>query len=98
MNEVYVGEEASSSIINKNVDFGIKKCPVCGVGVFSDMDTCYNCMYKFSEYSFAEEVRPSAVLGCEAAEGDNGCLFNEFLVEFERFLVEFIVNRRVDLK
>jgi hypothetical protein len=81
-----------------NVDgFGVKKCPVCGAGVFSDMGTCFSCMYKFAEGYSEEKQAPPATFGREAAGGDE-CLFNEFLIEFERFLVEFIANRRVNLE
>ncbi len=29
------------------IEAGTKLCPICNARVFSDMDTCYNCMYLF---------------------------------------------------
>ncbi|MBR2790304.1 MAG: hypothetical protein IKD70_06785, partial [Eggerthellaceae bacterium] len=27
----------------------MKQCPLCGAGCFEDMDTCYCCMYRFTD-------------------------------------------------
>ena len=27
----------------------MKQCPLCGAGCFGDMDTCYCCMYRFTD-------------------------------------------------
>jgi hypothetical protein len=92
-----VDDKQDTSLCEGAVSFEIKKCPVCGAGVFSDMHTCFNCMHKFEEGDLIYKNQAPEVCACETT-GAQDCLFNEFLVEFERFLVEFLVNRRVNLE
>ena len=48
MNEtVLLAADAMAPIERVPVEPGTKLCPVCNARVFSDMDTCYNCMYLF---------------------------------------------------
>ena len=99
---------------------GYKKCPVCKSGVFDDMDTCYNCMYRFGSNpelekraddvpsELPEEVdreTEKAASGSEAAvknrnsasvDAPTGCaLFVEFLVQFQGFLRDFLLDSKV---
>lgn len=80
-----------------------KACPVCNAVTFADMPTCFNCMH-----SFAEDERPEPKTQNEAVReggppktctgvGGEGCLLGEFLVQFEGFLREFVVDRKVDV-
>lgn len=59
-------------------------------------------------HSFAEDERPEPKTQneaeCEAGPpkacegvGGEGCLLGEFLVQFEGFLREFVVDRKVDV-
>ncbi len=48
MNEtVLLAADALAPIERVPIEPGTKLCPVCNARVFSDMDTCYNCMYLF---------------------------------------------------
>ena len=58
------------------------------------MDTCYNCMYKFGSN---QEIERS-VLPAVEVEMKEEVLFSQFLVEFERFLSNFLLDRLVDVK
>lgn len=81
----------------------IKACPVCNAMTFADMPTCFNCMHSFEGEEPAKPTvqaegadgcgkRPS----CRDVDGE-GCLLGEFLVQFEGFLREFVVDRKVDV-
>ncbi len=85
----------------------MKSCPVCKTTLFEDMDTCYGCMYRFGSSPELEEKALSSGQGDSGGEsnkqpscqlGGKGCLFSDFLVEFERFLRDFLVNRAVQVK
>jgi hypothetical protein len=80
---------------------GVKTCPICGEGVFADMQVCFGCMHAFAEdnvkdYVLKKEEPADTGSGNMQKCGSN--LFNEFLIEFHRFLGEFLVNRVVDLQ
>jgi hypothetical protein len=47
-------EEAENPTQNTN----FKTCPVCGALCFSDMDTCYGCLYQFDDAPTAEQQEP----------------------------------------
>lgn len=137
-----------------SVVLSMKICPVCKTKVFEDMDTCYNCMYKFGSYlelesKVSKEDNENAVAeiekdiedieDAEAADGTEATeatehedpetaspekggkmllskegnvediqeeakeklkdtLFGEFLVEFEGFLRNFLLDRDVDIQ
>ena len=54
------------------VETDVKTCPVCRARLFADMDTCFNCMYRFGsnpalEAKAAERVQAQPMHG--AAEG-----------------------------
>lgn len=34
-----------------SLNFEVKECPVCHARLFSDMDTCFSCLHRFSEDS-----------------------------------------------
>lgn len=94
-----------------------KKCPVCSAAVFADMDTCFNCMYRFGSNERLEagvavmdvmevpdlqepdlsEPDASALPKASCARHGEMCQLREFLVEFEGFLREFLLNREVDV-
>ncbi len=81
-----------------------KRCPVCKTSVFADMDVCYNCMYRFGSNEKLESVSQKCI-GPDSAAGSAApsargadLLFSEFLVEFERFLGDFLADRVVDIK
>lgn len=72
----------------------LKRCPVCKANVFSDMDICYNCMYRFGSNL---EIERSAMSAKDVYAGEE-VLLSQFLVEFERFLSNFLLDRLVDVK
>lgn len=80
-----------------------KSCPVCNAVTFADMPTCFNCMHSFADDERTEpKTRSEAVCEIEPPEacvgtGGEGCLLGEFLVQFERFLREFVVDRKIDV-
>lgn len=48
MNEtVLLAADAMAPLERAPIESGTKLCPICNARVFSDMDTCYNCMYLF---------------------------------------------------
>ena len=62
--------------MNERVETGFKKCPQCGAVVFSDMDTCYGCLYSFKNRpasggsgipSELSNVRDIQGLACESS-------------------------------
>ena len=86
----------------------MKQCPVCATAVFGDMDTCYNCMYRFGSNEELEASRaaaarddagPAALPGASRSElrGD-GALLAQFLVEFDGFLRQFLAHRVVGVE
>ncbi len=81
----------------------MKRCPVCKTTLFDDMETCYGCMYQFgSNPNLEAKADAEAALSgraVEKAEQEAGeCLFNHFLVDFERFLRDFLVYRHVEIE
>ena len=47
----------------------MKQCPLCGAGCFEDMDTCYCCMYRFSDPADDEGSEGEA----DAVNADSVC-------------------------
>lgn len=91
----------------------MKLCPVCATTVFGDMDTCYNCMYRFGSNEELEECvaasspepaatvapgGPAEPVGPLPGNAEDRVLFAEFLVELEGFLRQFLADRVVDVK
>lgn len=73
---------------------------MCSAAVFADMDTCFNCMYRFGSNEALEAAPPAeedpAARKLAERRGE-ACLLGEFLVEFEGFLRDFLVDRKVDV-
>lgn len=89
----------------------IRICPVCKTKVFTDMDTCFNCMYRFgSEPALEHKVDNQAdtILDGKTANSSKGecgrpfatddALFREFLVKFESFLGDFLLDSEIGVK
>jgi hypothetical protein len=77
-----------------------KICPICGEGVFADMPVCFGCMHVFDvdeDVSHGGIKKEPVKAGSDNASTSSSELFNEFLVEFHRFLGDFLVNRVVNL-
>ena len=72
-----------------------KQCPVCKASVFSDMDTCYKCMYKFDGTETMEKVASVDATPTQRKDKEDE-LFTLFLIEFECFLRRFLADRVVD--
>ncbi len=87
----------------------MKQCPVCNTSIFDDMDVCYGCMYQFDnkpcsvEFANAEQANSSSTsMHCaehieKTSETNTSSLLEHFLVEFERFLRDFLVNRAIQI-
>lgn len=73
----------------------MKQCPVCKTNVFSDMDTCYGCMYKFGSNTELEEKAESAKKESLLPSNSEESLFGHFLIEYEGFLRDFLVNSKI---
>lgn len=76
--------------------------------MFDDMDTCYNCMYRFGSNEKLEESVAADGAGSPRAAGSSDAsaapttadvaadgLLAEFLVELEGFLRQFLADRLV---
>lgn len=53
----------------------LKRCPLCGANCFGDMDTCYCCMFRFTENDAEEEEGEARVkrgVEWEAADKASG--------------------------
>lgn len=47
--------EAEALPGSRSVETGMKACPVCRAQAFADMETCFNCMYRFGSNPALEE-------------------------------------------
>lgn len=71
------GEDASGqdAVRAMPVETDVKTCPVCRARLFADMDTCFNCMYRFGsnpalEAKAAERAHGQAGHGLQGAGED----------------------------
>ncbi len=88
----------------------MKRCPVCKTMLFDDMGTCYGCMYRFGskpdlESRAQRQMEVPAIMdaaGAGGAErdglqtpGTQTRSLGEFLVQFHRFLGDFLADASV---
>ena len=88
----------------------MKFCPVCKSNVFDDMDTCFNCLHKFSEADgdgrSVDVVRDEYSARCNSttasAETFVECQresgLSDFLSHYYEFLGQYIASRKFDLQ
>lgn len=61
------GTVEQGAVLNGEAETVFKKCPVCGVKCFADMDVCYNCLHSFAadkqegQEAAPQPARPIAV-------------------------------------
>ena len=82
----------------------MKFCPVCKSNVFDDMDTCFNCLHKFSsEKAEAVQQKESSLASSDSSPSDfvecsNESGLTDFLSQYYTFLGQYIESRKFDLQ
>ena len=66
----------------------MKVCPICNSNVFSDMDTCFNCLHKFEDKHEIKSRTPS-----EFVRVGGSVDMSDFLHEYHKFLGSYINSR-----
>ena len=90
MNEtVLLAADAMAPLEQAPIESDTKLCPVCNARVFSDMDTCYNCMYLFGS---KPELGQRASL-VELPEVDQKPQRNEDALPEQRLPSQFLYGR-----
>ena len=70
----------------------MKTCPVCQGRVFDDMDTCFNCLYRFEKEAAAPEPEPQKEVYVPqwVMPKEEGSIFRDYLSKYSQFLTGYL--------
>lgn len=109
---VLATKEMKNITVPESMQLTTKECPVCHAQAFSDMETCYNCMYTFgskpelesapqgaqsdTEFDTCEQASYPAQPSVTTTSEDE--LLARFLKEFHGFLGQFLLHNDIRIK
>lgn len=68
LSEACSPEHPAESSVPAELGLTTKECPHCHANAFSDMDTCFNCMYSFVDGTINDECEEEVITYTEGSE------------------------------